>query len=82
MEKREQIFTTFNCSTTQTKMFITLIMGKTMTDNKDKPLEKHTKREILEQICNAKGWNIKSDLATSLNRSSKLVLIEWHKDLI
>ena len=53
-----------------------------MTDNKDKPLEKHTKREILEQICNAKGWNIKSDLATSLNRSSKLVLIEWHKDLI
>ena len=47
-----------------------------------KPLEKQTKREILEQICSAKGWDIKSDLATSLNRSSKLVLIEWHKDLI
>ena len=54
-----------------------------MTDNKEtKPLEKHTKREILEMIYNQKGWNIKSDLATSLNRSSKLVLIEWHKDLI
>ena len=47
-----------------------------------KPLEKQTKREILEQICSAKGWEGKSDLATSLNRSSKLVLIEWHKDLI
>jgi len=47
-----------------------------------KPLEKQTKREILEMICSAKGWDIKSDLATSLNRSSKLVLIEWHKDLI
>jgi hypothetical protein len=57
-------------------------MGNTMTDNKNKPLEKQTKREILEQICNQKGWDIKSDLATSLNRSSKLVLIEWHKDLI
>ena len=54
----------------------------TMTDNKDKPLDKQTKREILEQICTQKGWDIKSDLATSLNRSSKLVLIEWHKDLI
>tara|TARA_R110002012_G_scaffold226577_2_gene398738 strand:- start:187 stop:351 length:165 start_codon:yes stop_codon:yes gene_type:complete len=54
-----------------------------MTDNKEtKPLDKQTKREILEQICTQKGWDIKSDLATSLNRSSKLVLIEWHKDLI
>jgi|TARA_R110002074_G_scaffold77422_2_gene175609 hypothetical protein len=54
-----------------------------MVDTKEtKPLEKKIKREILDEICSAKGWDIKSDLAVSLNRSSKNVLIEWHKDLI
>tara|TARA_R100000742_G_C4261286_1_gene79061 strand:- start:616 stop:789 length:174 start_codon:yes stop_codon:yes gene_type:complete len=57
-------------------------MGYIMPDDKNTPLEKQTKRIILEQICNAKGWDIKSDIATSLNRASKKVLIEWHKDLI
>jgi len=47
-----------------------------------KPLEKHTKREILEFICTQKDWDIKSELATSLNRSSKNVLIEWLRDLV
>ena len=53
-----------------------------VTESENKPLEKKIKREILEEICTQKGWSIKSDLAVSLNRSSKLVLIEWHKDLI
>ena len=53
-----------------------------METKKEKPLDKQTKRDLLQSICTAKGWDIKSDLATSLNRSSKLVLIEWHKDLI
>ncbi len=53
-----------------------------ITEKKIKPLDKRIKREILEEICTAKGWNIKGELATSLNRSSKNVLIEWHKDLI
>ncbi len=53
-----------------------------MNTKKEIPLEKRIKREILEDICNFKGWNIKGELAISLNRSSKLVLIEWHKDLI
>tara|TARA_B110000285_G_C15059000_1_gene581271 strand:+ start:386 stop:568 length:183 start_codon:yes stop_codon:yes gene_type:complete len=47
-----------------------------------KPLEKQTKREILESVCTQKGWDIKSDLAISLNRASKNVLIEWHRDLV
>ena len=47
-----------------------------------KPLEKRSKREILESICTQKGWDIKSDLATSANRASKNVLIAWHKDLV
>jgi len=54
----------------------------TKSESENKPLDKKIKREILEEICTAKGWSIKSDLAVSLNRSSKLVLIEWHKDLI
>ncbi len=53
-----------------------------MENKKETPLEKKTKRIILEEICTAKGWNIKSEIATSLNRSNKNVLIEWHKDLI
>ena len=58
-------------------------MGDTMTTEKEiKPLEKHTKREILEFICTQKDWDIKSELATSLNRSSKNVLLEWLKDLV
>jgi hypothetical protein len=57
-------------------------MGNTMTDKETKPLDKRTKREILELLCNQKGWDIKSDLATSLNRSSKNVLLEWLRDLV
>jgi|TARA_B110001452_G_C14940238_1_gene328829 hypothetical protein len=57
-------------------------MGNTMTDKDIKPLDKMTKREILEMLCVAKGWDIKGDLATSSNRSSKNVLIEWVKDLV
>jgi hypothetical protein len=57
-------------------------MGYTMTDKELKPLEKKTKREILETLCVAKGWDIKGEIATSANRSSKNVLIEWVKDLI
>ena len=53
-----------------------------MTDKETKPLDKRTKREILELLCNQKGWDIKSDLATSLNRSSKNVLLEWLRDLV
>lgn len=54
-----------------------------MVDTKEnKPLEKKIKREILEEICSAKGWKINSKLAISLNRSSKELLIEYHKDLI
>ena len=54
-----------------------------MTDTKEtKPLEKKIKSKILAEICSAKGWKIDSDLAVSLNRSSKNVLMEWHKDLI
>ncbi len=59
-----------------------LIMGNTMTDKEKKPLEKHTKREILEFVCTQKGWDIKGELATSLNRSSKNVLLEWLRDLV
>ena len=58
------------------------IMGNTMTDKEKKPLEKHTKREILEFVCTQKGWDIKGELATSLNRSSKNVLLEWLRDLV
>jgi hypothetical protein len=36
-----------------------------------------TKREILELICHLQGWDMNSDLAVSLNRSSKGVLLEW-----
>lgn len=53
-----------------------------MTDTEKKPLEKHTKREILEFVCTQKGWDIKGELATSLNRSSKNVLLEWLRDLV
>ena len=53
-----------------------------MTDKDIKPLDKMTRREILEMLCVAKGWDIKGDLATSSNRSSKNVLIEWVKDLV
>jgi hypothetical protein len=53
-----------------------------METKKEIPLEEQKKRDILERICIAKGWNIKSEIATSLNRASKKVLIEWHKDLI
>ena len=53
-----------------------------METKKEIPLDKRIKRDILEDICNAKGWDIKSDIATSLNRASKKVLIEWHRDLI
>ena len=64
------------------------IMGDTMTANnlisakEIKPLDKRTKREILELLCNQKGWDIKSDIATSCNRASKNVLLEWLKDLV
>ena len=34
-----------------------------------------TKREILELICHLQGWDIKSDMAVSLNRSNKSVLL-------
>ena len=54
----------------------------TKSESENKPLEKHTKREILEFICTQKGWDIKSDLAISTNRASKNVLIEWLKDLV
>ena len=63
-------------------------MGDTMTANnlisakEIKPLDKRTKREILELLCNQKGWDIKSDIATSCNRASKNVLLEWLKDLV
>ena len=36
-----------------------------------------TKQEILELICHLQGWDMNSDLAVSLNRSSKGVLLEW-----
>ena len=54
----------------------------TKSESENKPLEKQTKRDILESICTQKGWDIKCELAISLNRSSKNVLIEWHKDLV
>ena len=47
-----------------------------------KPLEKRTKREILELLCTQKGWDIKGEKATSANRSSKVVLLEWLMDLV
>jgi len=53
-----------------------------METKKEIPLEKQTKRDILQSVCTAKGWDIKSKIATSLNRASKEVLIEWHRDLI
>ena len=36
-----------------------------------------TKQEILELICHLQGWDTKSDMAVSLNRSNKGVLLEW-----
>jgi|TARA_R110001583_G_scaffold80833_1_gene216388 ribosome biogenesis GTPase A len=57
-------------------------MGKTMVTKKETPLDKQTKREILESICTQKGWLITSKKATSLNRASKDILIDWHNDLI
>ena len=38
-----------------------------METKKEIPLEKQTKRALLEQICIAKGWDIKSDIATSFS---------------
>ena len=49
-----------------------------METKKEKPLDKQTKRDLLQSICNAKGWDIKSDLATSLNRSRGLPLLNPH----
>ena len=60
-------------------------MGNTMvtkSESENKPLDKQTKREILESICTQKGWLITSKKATSLNRASKDILIDWHNDLI
>ena len=53
-----------------------------MVTKKETPLDKQTKREILESICTQKGWLITSKKATSLNRASKDILIDWHNDLI
>tara|TARA_Y100000289_G_scaffold65166_1_gene78257 strand:- start:618 stop:854 length:237 start_codon:yes stop_codon:yes gene_type:complete len=58
VEKREQIFITFNCSTTQTKMFITFFKVYTMTDEKKTPTRKKPLVDaIMEKDANAFNRN-------------------------
>lgn len=58
MEKREQIFITFNCSTTQTKMFITFFKVYIMTDEKKTPTRKKPLVDaIMEKDANAFNRN-------------------------
>ena len=57
MEKREQIFITFNCSTTQTKMFIIFSRGYIMPDEKMPTRKKPLVDAIMEKDPNAFNRN-------------------------
>jgi len=58
VEKREQIFITFNCSTTQTKMFIIFFKVYKMTEEKKMPTRKKPLVDaIMEKDSNAFNRN-------------------------
>ena len=70
-------------SKTKTKSWeFTMTANNLISAKEIKPLEKRTKREILELLCTQKGWDIMGVKATSANRSSKVVLLEWLMDLV